>query len=89
MWGLLNFPPAEEYTDAQKKQMKDAVMPLLTAVPASGMNTVIVGHDDVFDAAAGIYPEPQGIAYVLRPDGKGGFEILASVNPEEWSTLAR
>jgi phosphohistidine phosphatase SixA len=85
----LNFPPAEEYTDAQKKQMKDAVMPFLTAVPASGMNTVIVGHDDVFDAATGIYPEPQGIAYVLRPDGKGGFEILASVKPEEWSTLAR
>jgi hypothetical protein len=25
----------------------------------------------------------------LRPDGKGGFEILASVKPEEWSTLAR
>jgi hypothetical protein len=26
---------------------------------------VIVGHDDVFEAATGIYPEPQGVAYIL------------------------
>jgi phosphohistidine phosphatase SixA len=85
----LNFPPSEEYTEAQKNQMKEGVMPFLTATPASGMNTVIVGHDDVFDAATGIYPEPQGIAYILRPDGKGGFEILANVTSEEWGTLGR
>jgi hypothetical protein len=38
----LNFAPAEEYTDAQVQQMREGLMPLLTAVPAKGMNTVIV-----------------------------------------------
>lgn len=85
----LNFAPAEEYTEAQTKQMRDAVMPMLSAVPARGTNTVIVGHDDVFDAATGIYPEPQGIAYILKPDGKGNFEIIANVQAEEWLTLTR
>ncbi len=69
--------------------MREGIKPLLTTVPAGGTNTVIVGHDDVFEAATGIYPEPQGTAYILKPDGKGGFEIVANMEPEEWGTLLR
>jgi phosphohistidine phosphatase SixA len=83
----LNFLPFEDYTDAQVEEMKANVMPLLTAAPASGKNTVIVGHDDIFEAATGIYPDPQGMAYVLTPDGKGGFELQANLLPEEWAKL--
>jgi phosphohistidine phosphatase SixA len=81
----LNFPPAEEYTEEQVAEMKAKVMPLLTAIPESGTNTVIVGHDDVFESATGIYPDPQGIAYILKPDGNGSFEIVANILPEEWA----
>ncbi len=83
----LNFLPFEEYTDAQVEEMKANVMPLLTAVPQTGTNTVIVGHDDIFEAATGIYPDPQGIAYVLTPDGQGSFVLQANLLPEEWSKL--
>lgn len=85
----LNFVKAENYTDAQKAQMRDAVMPLLTAVPEAKTNTVLVGHDDVFDAATGIYPEPQGMAFFLKPDGKGKFDILANLSAEGWTKLVR
>jgi phosphohistidine phosphatase SixA len=85
----LNFPPAEDYTEAQKAQMRTAVMPFLTTTPADGTNTVVVGHDDVFDAATGIYPEPQGVAYIVKPDGKGKFEIVANMLPEEWAKMAQ
>ncbi|OWY68164.1 histidine phosphatase family protein [cyanobacterium TDX16] len=85
----LNFPPAEDYTEAQKAQMRTAVMPFLTTTPADGTNTVIVGHDDVFDAATGIYPEPQGVAYIVKPDGKGKFELVANMLPEEWAKMAQ
>ncbi|MEM9556076.1 MAG: histidine phosphatase family protein [Acidobacteriota bacterium] len=84
---LLNFLPFEEYTEAQVEEMKANVTPLLTATPESGTNTVIVGHDDLFEAATGIYPEPQGIAYVLTPDGEGGFELVANQLPAEWADL--
>ncbi|MEM8961992.1 MAG: histidine phosphatase family protein [Acidobacteriota bacterium] len=83
----LNFLPYETYTDAQVEEMKANVMPLLTAVPEEGVNTVIVGHDDIFEAATGIYPEPQGIAYVMTPDGEGGFELVANLLPAEWAEL--
>jgi phosphohistidine phosphatase SixA len=83
----LNFLPFEEYTEAQVAEMKANVTPLLTAVPPSGKNTVIVGHDDIFEAGTGIYPAPQGMAYVLTPDGKGGFTIQANLLPEDWAKL--
>lgn len=83
----LNFAPAEEYTDEQVAQMRAGIMPLLTAAPPTGTNTVVVGHDDVFESATGIYPEPQGIGFVLTPDGQGGFVIQASLAPEDWVDL--
>ncbi len=79
----LNFFPAEEYTDEQIAEMRNAVMPLLIKTPPTGKNTVIVGHDDVFESATGIYPEPQGVAYILKPNGKK-FEIVGHLRAEEW-----
>ena len=83
----LNFLPFEDYTDQQVEQMKANVTPLLIAVPAEGQNTVIVDHDDIFEAATGIYPDPQGIAYVLTPGGSGGFTLQANMLPDEWAQL--
>ncbi|MBL1209843.1 MAG: histidine phosphatase family protein [Geminocystis sp. GBBB08] len=83
----LNFPKAEDYTDEQVAQMKAQLTPLLTAMPQKGTNTIIVGHDDLFEAATGIYPAPQGMAYVVKPDGKGGFDLIANMLPEEWAKL--
>ena len=62
-------------------------MPFLTTMPADRTNTVVVGHDDLFDAATGIYLEPQGVAYNVKPDSKGKFEIIANVLPEEWAKV--
>ncbi|MEY4517958.1 MAG: hypothetical protein RLZZ499_557 [Cyanobacteriota bacterium] len=83
----LNFLPFEDYTDEQVEQMKANVTPLLTAVPESGTNDIIVGHDDIFESATGIYPDPQGMAYILKPNGDGGFEVMANMLPEEWAEL--
>ncbi|MEM1042780.1 MAG: histidine phosphatase family protein [Bacteroidota bacterium] len=83
----LNFEPAEDYTDEQFEAMRARVMPLVTAAPDAGVNTVIVGHDDPFEAVTGIYPEPQGVAYVLRPDGAGGYAILARLASDDWNRL--
>lgn len=83
----LNFEPAEEYSDEQIATMRDQMTPHLSRVPAEA-NTVLVGHDDPFEAATGIYPEPMGIVFVLRPKGEDGFEILGSIAPDAWGGLS-
>jgi broad specificity phosphatase PhoE len=84
----LNFAPAEEYTAAQIEAMRRQLEPLVSAVPKAGANTVIVGHDDPFEAVSGIYPEPQGVAYILDPDGKS-FTVLARIPADGWMALAQ
>ena len=83
----LNFLPYESYTEDHIALMKKNVIPLLTRSPLPGTNTIIIGHDDIFEAATGIYPEPQGIAYILQIEGKNSFKIITSVLPSEWATL--
>lgn len=83
----LNFQKAEDYTDEQIATMRDALAPWLATRPSPGSNTVVVGHDDPFEAATGIYPEPMGVAYFVRPDSAGGFEILGAIDPSTWASL--
>lgn len=84
----LNFAPAEDYTDAQVASMKAGIMPYLVTKPAVGTNTVVVGHDDVFESATGVYPAPQGISYVVKPKGNG-FELIAKLSPADWAKLVQ
>ena len=67
--------------------MKKNVMHLLTRPPLPGTNTIIIGHDDPFEAVTGVFPEPQGIGYILQPDGGKSFKIIARVLPFKWATL--
>ena len=83
----LNFLPYEDYTESHIELMRKHVTPLLTRPPLQGTNTVIIGHDDPFEAVTGIYPEPQGIGYILQPEGGETFKIIGSVLPSEWATL--
>ena len=64
--------------------MKKRVLPYLSQKHSEKGNLVIVAHDDPFEAATGIYPEPMGICYVIQPLGSGRFQILGSINPEGW-----
>ena len=83
----LNFLPYEDYTPDHIDLMRKNVNPILSTQPEEGENTIIVGHDDIFESATGIYPDPQGIAYIIKPLGKGKFQLIANILPSEWANL--
>jgi hypothetical protein len=80
----LNFLPFADFTDHQMAKMKKLVVPFLSTKPEQGKNTIIVAHDDPFEASTGIYPEPQGVCFILEPKGNGKFEILGQIAPSAW-----
>lgn len=84
----LNSEPAEDFTDEQVATMKANLTPFLTKKPADGVNTFVVGQDDVFDSATGIYPKPSRIAYVIKPTGDS-FDIVANLEAQEWESLEK
>ena len=92
----LNFLPCVECTPQDYKEYSRRVSPLLSAKPASGTNTFLVGHDDPFQGATmgveppqGIYPDPMGVSYVVKPMGNGKFDLVAKLLPTQWRVLAQ
>lgn len=75
--------------DSGKKQKGAALRKLLATMPARGTNSAIVSHTANLQEAIGLWPKPEGVAYVLRPDGKGGIQPVARIAPETWAALGR
>ncbi len=59
---------------------------LLAAPPDPGTNTILAGHGFNINAAAQI-SIAEGEAAIFRPDGAGGFTLVATVPWNEWETL--
>ena len=80
----LNFLPSEDYTDEQLDIYHDRVAPMLSKGHKKG-NKIIVGHDDPFEGTTNIYPDPQGTAYVLKPNNGDSYDLIARLLPDDWA----
>jgi len=60
---------------------------LLSTVPSTGTNTVIVAHANPFYSLVGGQLLYEGEAAVVRPDG-AAFQVVARVGLKEWRELA-
>jgi phosphohistidine phosphatase SixA len=73
-----------QVTDADRARNNQHLAGLLAETPAAGTNTVLVSHGANVLLLTGFHPGVQGEAVVFRPDGKGGFDRIASVLPDDW-----
>jgi hypothetical protein len=80
----LKLPPSKDYTDADKRAMRETLLPLLARAPAARTNTIIMAHDDNMPAVGGPEIKTQGEAVIVRPDGRGGFTVAARLPPGAW-----
>lgn len=83
---LTHTVTADETTSRRQAQ---ALRRLLATVPEAGRNAVLAGHTGNLQEATGIWPSPEGVAIVFKPDGQGGFAYVATVRPEQWAELLR
>lgn len=74
---------------ATTKRLADALRLKLSTPPVAGTNSVIVAHTANLREAIGIWPKPEGVAYVFRPLQEGRFEIVAKVLPQDWIKAAK
>ncbi|MEG3620362.1 histidine phosphatase family protein [Magnetovibrio sp. PR-2] len=72
---------------AQKEIVTKSLQNLLSSPVPEGTNRVIVSHTGNLREAAGIWPKPEGVAWVFRPGEKGQFETLGKINPQDWAKL--
>ena len=62
-----------------------ALVAALSTRATLGSNTVLVSHREVIAASLGIDPA-LGEAFVVQPDGAGGFVVLARVSIDGWKS---
>lgn len=74
--------------EAETKKLAAALRKHLGTRPARGTNIVIVAHSANLKEAVGIWPQPEGAAYIFQPQGEG-TKYVARVGPEEWLELTR
>ena len=62
----------------------------MSTPPAAGKNNVYVTHKpNVIDAFGKDWFEvKEGEASVFKPDGKGGYQVVARLAPDQWAALA-
>ena len=79
----LNFLPCEVCAESDNATYRKRLLPLLSQSVDQGNNLVLVGHDDPFEAVTGIYPEPMGVLFIIKPKGSKDFNILGSIHPQD------
>jgi hypothetical protein len=72
----------------ETKRFAESLRRMLSTAPAKATNAVIVSHTANLREAAGIWPKPEGVAYVFRPLPGGKFEAIAMILPEDWPRAA-
>jgi phosphohistidine phosphatase SixA len=61
---------------------------LLGTVPLLGTNTALVSHTANLQEAVGIWPKPEGVAHIFKPEGGGQFSYVGMMLPEAWARAA-
>lgn len=71
----------------RRKEAAAALRRMLAASPPAGTNTVLVSHGFNLWDAEGFHLGTQGEAAIYRPDGTGGYILLARLRPDDWAAL--
>ena len=74
-------------TAADKVPRIENTRRLLSTPVALGTNRVIVAHAPNLMDVVGYFPKPEAIVVVFKPLGDGGFEYVASIQPDQWLEL--
>lgn len=73
----------------ETKRLAESLRQMLATLPAKATNAVIISHTANLREAVGIWPKPEGVAYIFRPLPEGKFEPIAMVLPEDWGKIAK
>lgn len=71
--------------DEEKRKAASRLKPLLSVMPASGTNTVLISHSTNIMATLGFVPE-EGEAIVFKP-GSGSYQMVGRIRTQQWSSL--
>jgi phosphohistidine phosphatase SixA len=82
----LAFSVGEDKKDAE--QLAKSLKIMLGTKPAGQTNTVLISHSGNLQDAANLFPKPEGVTMIFKPQGNDAFELVQRVEAQEWVRLA-
>lgn len=73
-------------TKEQRKEITVKLLDMLATAPQDGTNTAIVSHTSNLNNAVKIFPRPEGVAHIFKPEPEGTFSYVGMVEPKTWMT---
>lgn len=68
----------------EREENTQRLLEKLATPPRARMNTALVSHTSNLNSAVQIFPRPEGVAHVFKPEGRGTFSYVGMVLPETW-----
>ena len=79
---------AIQLDNAKRVNVTEQLLDLLGTMPTPGTNVAMVSHTANLQEAVGIWPKPEGVAHIFKPEGKGQFSYIGMMLPEAWGQEA-
>ncbi len=61
----------------------------LSTIPKQGFNTVLLGHTANLRELTQIWPKPEGVTHIFKPQIKKGYQYLGQIAPKDWELLLK
>lgn len=74
-------------TDQEKAPVVARTRALISQPVPAGSNRLILAHAPNLMDVMGYFPKPEGSLVILKPLGNGGFEYIATIQPQAWPEL--
>ena len=68
----------------ERKRRADALNKMLRHPPPTGYNSVIVSHTANLKESVGIWPKPEGVLHVFKPEQNAGLTYIGKIQPKKW-----
>ena len=98
MMGFGEVKASADYTEGglmvtpiENNRRADALRKIVATVPPPGTNVIVVTHKpNILDAfGKDWFDVREGEASIFKPDGKGGYTLVARVQAVDWAKLAQ
>ena len=71
----------------ERLRITNSLRRMLTVAPDAGHNNIIVSHVSNLREATGVWPKPEGVAWIIQPKGDKGYQVLGKITPTDWADL--
>lgn len=71
----------------EQRQLQTDDLRHLLSKPTAGGNRILISHTGNLREATGLWPKPEGVAFLFEPLSNNQYRVLGRIEPADWPTF--